>query len=76
MLHLIQIMNHMLTKLEYTPDEVRAHFEGVQSGQITIASLLDVIGLEPANEQQIERIKKSFPRWPSALEVTLMRLEE
>lgn len=75
MLHLIQIMTYMFSRLEYTEDEVRIHFDAILNHTSTLPELLDVIGLEHWSPAQMERIMKALPRYESALNVTMMRLD-
>lgn len=75
MLQLMQIMTHMLVRLEYTPDEVRQAFLGLQDGEYTIDELLDSVGVEPYVPAIMAILATKVPRWESALSVTLMKLE-
>lgn len=75
MLHLIQIMNHMLFNLDYSVDEVRDIFFRLQSDQTTIHELIYAIGLKPLTTHQVMRIEAVLPKWQSALR-TLMILRE
>lgn len=75
MLHIIQLINHMLTRLEYEVSEVEEIFSQVESGAVTVEELIDVMLLEPLNQSAVARFYKSLPRWRSALAVVKMKLE-
>ncbi len=74
MLHLLQIMNYMITKLEYSIEEVQEAFLSVELGKIKIDELLHVLGIEFGTIAH-ETLVNKFPKWRSALAVTKMRLE-
>jgi hypothetical protein len=73
MLHIMQILNHMLYRLEYSEEEIRATFRDILNEELTVEELMDSIGLEFGNQHQMDRIKDKLPRWESALKVIQMR---
>jgi hypothetical protein len=76
MLHLLQIINHMLTTLEYTVPEVEQHLKAVESREVTLAEFLDVVGVEVPTAIGLERLQSCIDRgvWRSALRVTELRI--
>lgn len=74
-LRLIQVI-HRMFYLEYTEDEIKEAFTAVQDGDITFDDLLDTLNIDngsvTANLLAIEKINK----WPSALTVVKMKLNE
>ena len=75
MLQLLQIMNYMVTKLEYTKDEVEQYFTAIENGDMSLETALDVLGLEQFKPSIMEMTKEKLPKWRSALHVTMMRME-
>lgn len=72
MLHLIQIINHMLYTLEYTEDEIRSMLDEAKEGSLPLEILLDSVNLD-ASEEQLKRLYAALPRWESALFVVQQR---
>jgi len=75
MLQLIQIMTYMMSRLEYTKEEIEQHFEAIENGDMSLETSLDILGLEQFKPSIMELIKEKLPKWRSALHVTLMRQE-
>lgn len=74
MLALIQVMTYMIAKLDYKPSEVHAVFSKVEAGEITCEGLLHAHGLGFDSDLPLQMMKRSLPRWKSALLVVTMRL--
>ena len=75
MLHLIQIMNYMIKHLEYSKEEIEAHFKAIESGEMSIETALSVLNIE-FSTVAMDILVEKLPKWRSALAVTLMRLED
>lgn len=73
MLHLIQVINFMINELEYTEEEIRAHFRDLVEGNVSVEDFMYGINLEFRNKMQEERFLSSLPKFESALWFVNMR---
>jgi hypothetical protein len=75
MLHLIQVMVHMLNVLGYTKEEVATLFRLIENAESSVEELMEIIGMEPT-EYQLNTMKAKVCWWRSALELAAMRAED
>lgn len=65
MLALIQIINHMVTRLEYSDLEIDDAFTQVVNGDETVGTLLDALNLE-LSPTSLQLAQEKVGRWESA----------
>lgn len=75
MLHLIQLMNHMMNTLEYSVPEIQDIFSKSAAGELPLELILDSVNME-VKGNQLERMYRALPRWESALSVVQLRTME
>ncbi len=74
MLGLIQIMNYMLVRLEYTAAEVEPIFASIEAGHSSVEDLTNELEID-ISPTLLRTVAEKIGMWPSALRFTLMRLE-
>ena len=70
---LLQIMNHMLSNLEYSVVDVDCAFTDIENGDESLSDLCYGIGFDPT-PSQLKMAEKSIKNWKSALHATAMKL--